>query len=347
MAVDPKLYPNLTAVRIPLTPEDVNLFYETFSKEALWPVIFSFLDKAKFNQKHWEHYLEINRIFAERTAAVAEPGALVWVHDYNLWMVPHFLRRLRPDVKIAFFHHTSFPASDIFNIIPWRREIIDSLLDCDYVGFHIPHYVENFVDAIRTHAPMDILERVPTTPRFRSFGCALGVDEMVREIKVGDRRVRMGAHPVGINVKAIESILERPEHAAMQRLVGDLNRLYREEPALHRRDADPGGFSWIVGDDAANSVFVYLREGFEGDAPVVVALNLTPQPHAGYRAGLPRAGRWRELLNTDAAIYGGSNRGNEGAIEATAAPLHGRPASAALVLPPLAAVLLRFEGAGP
>ena len=211
MAVDPKLYPNLTAVRIPLTPEDVNLFYETFSKEALWPVIFSFLDKAKFNQKHWEHYLEINRIFAERTAAVAEPGALVWVHDYNLWMVPHFLRRLRPDVKIAFFHHTSFPASDIFNIIPWRREIIDSLLDCDYVGFHIPHYVENFVDAIRTHAPMDILERVPTTPRFRSFGCALGVDEMVREIKVGDRRVRMGAHPVGINVKAIESILERPE----------------------------------------------------------------------------------------------------------------------------------------
>ncbi|MGH6913170.1 MAG: alpha amylase C-terminal domain-containing protein, partial [Geminicoccales bacterium] len=139
-------------------------------------------------------------------------------------------------------------------------------------------------------------------------------------------------------------LLERPDHAAMQRLVGDLNRLYREEPALHRRDADAGGFSWIVGDDAANSVFVYLREGFDGEAPVAVALNLTPQPHLGYRVGLPRAGRWRELLNTDAAIYGGSNRGNEGAIEAEPVPLHGRSASAALVLPPLAAVLLRFEG---
>lgn len=211
MAVDPELYPNLTAVRIPLTPADVNLFYETFSKEALWPVIFSFLDKAHFDQSHWEHYLDINRIFAERTAEVAEENALVWVHDYNLWMVPHYLRRLRPDLTIAFFHHTSFPASDIFNIIPWRREIIDSLLDCDYIGFHIPHYVENFVDAVRTHAPLEILERVATTPRFRSFGCALGVDEMVREIRVGERRIRLGAHPVGINVRAIERILERPE----------------------------------------------------------------------------------------------------------------------------------------
>jgi glucosylglycerol-phosphate synthase len=118
--VDPKRYPNLTAVPIPLTPEDVNLFYETFSKEALWPVIFSFPDKAVFDRDHWEHYLEINRIFAERTAAVADHGALVWVHDYNLWMVPHYLRALRPDLTIAFFHHTSFPASDIFNIIPWR-----------------------------------------------------------------------------------------------------------------------------------------------------------------------------------------------------------------------------------
>jgi 1,4-alpha-glucan branching enzyme len=139
-------------------------------------------------------------------------------------------------------------------------------------------------------------------------------------------------------------LLERPDHAAMQRLVGDLNRLYRDEPALHRRDADAQAFSWIVGDDAANSVFVYLREGLVGDAPVVVALNLTPQPHLEYRVGLPRAGRWRELLNTDAAIYGGSNRGNAGAIEANPDSLHGRPASAALVLPPLAAVMLRFEG---
>lgn len=213
--VNPKLYPNLAAERIPLTAEDVNLFYETFSKEAFWPVIFSFPDKATFDEAHWAHYLEINRLFAERTAEVADQDALVWVHDYNLWMVPHYLRALRPDLTIAFFHHTSFPSSDIFNIIPWRREITDSLLQCDYVGFHIPHYAENFVDVVRTHAPVKILERVPCTPRFLSFGCALGADEMVREIEVGGRNVRLGAHPVGINVVAIEEILERPDIKAM------------------------------------------------------------------------------------------------------------------------------------
>ncbi|MEX2571084.1 MAG: glucosylglycerol-phosphate synthase [Gemmatimonadota bacterium] len=206
---------NLEAAPIALTAADVSLFYEAFSKEAFWPIIFSFPDKVRFNAEHWEHYLEINRLFAERTAEVAEEGALVWVHDYNLWMVPHYLRALRPDVKIAFFHHTAFPSSDIFNIIPWRDQIVGSLLQCDYVGFHIPRYVENFVDVVRTHAPMEVLQRVPCTPRFLSFGCALGIDEMTREIRVGDRSVRLGAHPVGINLKAIDDILQKPNIRAM------------------------------------------------------------------------------------------------------------------------------------
>jgi glucosylglycerol-phosphate synthase len=221
--VDAERYPNLSALRIPLTPDDVNLFYEAFSKEALWPVIFSFPDRVVFNADHWRHYLEINRLFAQRAAAVAEPGALVWVHDYNLWMVPHFLRELRSDVKIAFFHHTAFPSSDIFNIIPWRRQIIDSLLRCDYIGFHIPRYVENFVDVVRTHAPMKVVRQVPCAPRFLSFGCALGVDEMATELEVSGRRVRLGAHPVGINVRAIDEILERPEIREMSaRIRSDL-----------------------------------------------------------------------------------------------------------------------------
>lgn len=209
--VDPERYENLTAVRIPLTAQDVNLFYEKFSKEALWPILFSFPERASFNAEHWEHYVEINRLFAERIAEVADEGALVWVHEYNLWMVPRFLRALRPDLVIAFFHHTTFPPSDIFNLLPWRDEIIDSLLDCDYVGFHIPRYVENFVDVVRTHAPMELVRRVPCTPRFLSFGCALGIDEVTREIVVGGRTVRMGAHPVGINVSAIHDILARDE----------------------------------------------------------------------------------------------------------------------------------------
>jgi 1,4-alpha-glucan branching enzyme len=139
-------------------------------------------------------------------------------------------------------------------------------------------------------------------------------------------------------------LLERPDHAAMQRLVGDLNRLYSDEPALHRRDCDPGGFEWIDGGDVANSIFSFVRKGNEGDATIVFVLNMTPQPHHDYRIGLPLTGRWSEILNTDAAIYGGSNRGNSGAVEAVPAPHHGRPASAPLVVPPLGAVMLRYEG---
>jgi 1,4-alpha-glucan branching enzyme len=137
--------------------------------------------------------------------------------------------------------------------------------------------------------------------------------------------------------------LEQPEHAAIQLLVRDLNRLYADEPALHARDTDPAGFRWIVLDDSANSVFVYARLGPDGSAPIVALLNMTPEPRHGHAIGLPAAGRWIELLNSDAARYGGGNIGNGGAIDAAAQPLHGQPASASVVLPPLAIVLLRHE----
>jgi len=131
-------------------------------------------------------------------------------------------------------------------------------------------------------------------------------------------------------------LLERPDHAGLQQLVGDLNRLYRDQPALHRRDADAGGFDWLVGDDAASSVFAFLRKGGGDDAPVAFVVNMTPQPHGAYGLPLPRDGRWREILNTDAPAYGGSGLGNAGAVEA-----HG--GSAAIVLPPLAALMFRHE----
>ncbi len=211
VAVDSEAYPHLRAARVALTAEDVDLFYKKFSKEAFWPIIFSFPDKAEFNQAHWERFLEVNRLFAEQTAREAAEGAVVWVHDYNLWMVPAFLRPLRPDLQIAFFHHTAFPSSDVFNILPWRRDIIGSLLQCDYVGFHIPRYVENFVDAVRSFAPVEIGATVPCAPRFLTYGCALGVDTMTTEIEVGGRRVALGAHPVGTDVALIDRLVTQPE----------------------------------------------------------------------------------------------------------------------------------------
>ncbi len=209
--VDEETFPNLLASRIGLTKKDVDTFYKIFSKEAFWPTIFSFIDKVEFNHAHWEHFVKVNRLFAEKTAAEADHGAVVWLHDYNLWMVPGFLRQLRPDLKIGFFHHTSFPSADIFNIIPWRGEIIGSLLQCDYIGFHIPRYVENFMDVVRSQLPVQVLKRENCTERFLSYSCPLGVETMTTEIIAGARKVRLGAHPVGVNVKYIKEVMSRTE----------------------------------------------------------------------------------------------------------------------------------------
>jgi 1,4-alpha-glucan branching enzyme len=135
-------------------------------------------------------------------------------------------------------------------------------------------------------------------------------------------------------------LLQWSPHHGVQRLVRDLNGLYRGLPALHARDGDVAGFRWIEADDAEHSTFTWLRFGAEGDLPVAVLCNFTPVPHTGVRIGLPAAGRWREALNTDAVAYGGSGMGNLGAVLAEELPHRGFPASAEVVLPPLACVWL-------
>jgi len=209
--IDEKQYPNLVASRIALTKKDVDIFYKNFSKEAFWPTLFSFIDKVKFNHTHWEHYCRINRLFAEKASAEADQGALVWIHEYNLWMVPAYLRQLRPDVKIGFFHHTAFPPADIFNVIPWRREIMGSLLQCDYIGFHIPRYVENFVDVARSHTPVKVLSQENCAGRYLTYSCALGVDLMSTRIETASGQVRLGANPVGVNIPYIREIFQKPK----------------------------------------------------------------------------------------------------------------------------------------
>jgi len=135
-------------------------------------------------------------------------------------------------------------------------------------------------------------------------------------------------------------LLERPEHAGVQRLVRDLNRLYRDEPALWEADSDPAGFWWIEPNDADSNVLAFARASRNGERVVVFVANLSPVPRFGYRLGLPRVCRWREALNTDSTHYGGSDVGNLGAVEPNPVPWHGQPVSAELTLPPLAAVYL-------
>ncbi|MEH6772463.1 MAG: 1,4-alpha-glucan branching protein GlgB, partial [Cereibacter changlensis] len=138
-------------------------------------------------------------------------------------------------------------------------------------------------------------------------------------------------------------LLDNPANAGMKRLVADLNRTYRGVPALHRQDCDPAGFEWVDAADAENSVLSFLRKA-EGHPPVLVVCNLTPQVHHDYRIGVPQGGGWREILNTDAGLYGGSDVGNSGLLQAEDTSWHGRPASLRLTLPPLATVLLMPEG---
>ncbi|CAI9121590.1 1,4-alpha-glucan branching protein GlgB [Brytella acorum] len=133
--------------------------------------------------------------------------------------------------------------------------------------------------------------------------------------------------------------LENPLKAGTLRLVSDLNHTLRRTPALHERDADPRGFQWVVGDDVANIVFAWVRYAQDGP-PVVVVWNTTPVIRQGYRVGVPEGGFWREIMNTDAAIYGGSNVGNGGGVSAERSAAHGHPWSLDLVLPPMALLIL-------
>jgi 1,4-alpha-glucan branching enzyme len=129
-------------------------------------------------------------------------------------------------------------------------------------------------------------------------------------------------------------LLEDGGHEGVQSLVRDLNYAYRDEPALWQRDSDPEGFFWIEANDAENSVVAFARTSREGRVLVCV-MNLTPVPREGYRVGLPHGGRWREVLNTDAEIYGGSGVGNLGGVDAEELAWHGQQHSAAMSMPPL------------
>jgi 1,4-alpha-glucan branching enzyme len=136
-------------------------------------------------------------------------------------------------------------------------------------------------------------------------------------------------------------LLDDPAHAGIFAWLEDLNRLYREEPALHELDGSPDGFEWIDANDALNSVLVFLRKSTDGKDLLLVVLNFTPVPRENYRVGVPRRGFWTEVLNSDAAEYQGSGRGNMGGVETSPVPLHGRPWSLTLNLPPLGVVFLK------
>ena len=199
--------------RLPLTSEQVKSFYHVTSKEAIWPILHSFKERYNYDPVDWPSFREVNWAFAEAAANEAEQGAVVWFHDYNLWLAPGYLRQMRPDVKIAFFHHTPFPSADMFSVLPWRQEIMESLMACDVVGFHIPRYAANFAHVAHSLLNAELLEEMETWEDFSPTGVALS--EMKTPVRLGweGREVLISAFPVGTDYQYVSGLADDDETA--------------------------------------------------------------------------------------------------------------------------------------
>jgi trehalose 6-phosphate synthase len=132
-----------------MTSEDIEGHYEGFSNATLWPLYHDLVAKPEFHREWWDSYVEVNQRFADQAAELANEGALVWVHDYQMQLVPQMLRQLRPDLRIGFYLHIPFPPAELFQQLPWRRQLLEGLLGADLVGFQLPGGAANFVRLVR------------------------------------------------------------------------------------------------------------------------------------------------------------------------------------------------------
>ncbi|MFQ5382538.1 MAG: trehalose-6-phosphate synthase, partial [Dehalococcoidia bacterium] len=163
---------------ISLSREEQEGFYEAVANSVLWPLFHSHLDHLPLQVTGWQEYRAVNARFAAAIAEAYRPGDRVWIHDYQLLLVPRLVRDLVPEARIGFFLHIPFPAPDVFRALPWRSEVIEGLLGADLVGFHIPSYMANFVASVKEIA---------------------GLENDVDDIVIGDRSVRTGVFPLGID----------------------------------------------------------------------------------------------------------------------------------------------------
>jgi alpha,alpha-trehalose-phosphate synthase [UDP-forming] len=136
---------------VPVTSSEIDEYYNRFSNGTLWALFHYFFEKSFIDYSAWRTYLEINRRFAGHIDSVASKDDIIWIQDFHLFMVPYFLRKLRPQQEVHFFLHIPFPHIDIFSILPWQRQILESLLCCNTVGFHHKQYLRNFIEAVERY----------------------------------------------------------------------------------------------------------------------------------------------------------------------------------------------------
>ena len=181
---------------IPVSEREAGGYYDGFANRALWPLMHGMIGRARFEDENWEDYRNVNRRFAEAVAASTERGDLVWIHDYQLALVPADLRRAaRPGVTIAYFHHIPFPAPETFRVLPWSREVLHGLLGAELVGFHTASYAENFVASCVRLLNLD-------------------VDAEGSRVRYAGRWVRVGVFPIGIDVADFDRLAASPEGVA-------------------------------------------------------------------------------------------------------------------------------------
>jgi trehalose 6-phosphate synthase len=145
----PFSYEGMNLIPVPLSDDEVEEYYEGFSNSTLWPLYHDVVAPPEFHREWWDAYVRVNRRFAERAAKVAKKDGTVWVQDYQLQLVPSMLREMRPDLKIGFFLHIPFPPTELFQQLPWRRQILEGLLGADLVGFQMPGAAQNFIRLVR------------------------------------------------------------------------------------------------------------------------------------------------------------------------------------------------------
>ncbi len=193
--LEPFTHEGMHLVPVRLSEDELVEYYEGFSNSTLWPLYHDVIARPEFHRQWWDTYLTVNVRFARAAAATAATGATVWVQDYQLQLVPRLLRRLRPDVRIGYFHHIPFPSVDIYAQLPWRRSLLEGLLGADLIGFQRRSDVQNFSGAVR-----------------RLLGGSFRSGTLtVNDGHGGERPVTAGAFPISIDVDTITTLSRDPE----------------------------------------------------------------------------------------------------------------------------------------
>jgi len=193
-----------------MTAEEIEGHYEGFSNATLWPLYHDLVAKPEFHREWWDSYVEVNERFAAQAAELANEGARVWVHDYQMQLVPQLLRQLRPDLHIGFFLHIPFPPAELFQQLPWRRQLLEGLLGADLVGFQMPGGAANFVRLVRQRVGHKTHRDLVYLP--------------------DGRTVRAAAFPISIDVKGFEELAQSPEVTArakeIRSALGDPRKIF-------------------------------------------------------------------------------------------------------------------------